>query len=59
MSKRDKRKEEIRQVAEKLDDLIDRMEAAFEEYRRRLDAAGPGEEFREEEEGGSGALTPA
>lgn len=54
MSKRDRRKEEIRQVAEKLDDLIDRMEAAIEEYRRRLDAAGPGEEPREEE----GTLTP-
>jgi TATA-binding protein-associated factor Taf7 len=59
MSRRDRRKEEIRRLAERLDRLLDELETAFEEYRRLLDAARTGDVPLEEEEGGSGALTPA
>lgn len=50
MSRRKRREEEIRQVTEKLTELLDRLEAAFEEYRRQIEAAGPGEELEEGDE---------
>ena len=50
MSRGKEWKEKVRQVTERLDGLLDELEAAFEEYRRQLDAAGLGEEPREGEE---------